>query len=299
MSDKIPALIWDDGKFEFQRKLGNFVQYFQVNLPINGYGMPTQLINPLVIAENMLDCQTTDDIPEEILDASIINIEYDQGMPLVEGLPVWERFEGELVPYYDLFKQYREMLYTTGSRAVSKLSAQHNIPGKSLQTLSKVYHWQLRCKAYDEYKKMEYERNKQFEIQRLETKHTKAADFLMDEALDYLKDHPEQMNPKIALQMFQTAVKASRLALGLSADKPDGSVRSATNINIHQSSGGGESGATMSSSVHIGNGGAEQDTSYLQSIVHILDQSGALDKAKQNAIDADFEEVAEPVHSNS
>lgn len=285
MSENIPALIWDEGKYAFQRKLGNFVQYFQVNLPVNAYGNPTQLISSLVIAENMLDCETTDDVPDEVLDKAVIPIEYDHGMPLIEGLPIWERFEGELVAYYDLFKQYREMLYTGGARATAKLAALHNIPGKSLQTLSKMYHWQLRCKAFDEFKKLEFQRNREFEIQKLETVHTKAADFLLQQAMNYLTEHPEQLNPKIALEMIKTAMKAGRLALGLSGEKAEGG-GSSTNISIHQSSGSGE----MSTTVHVGKE-AQQDTAYLQSIVHILEQSGALDKAKREVIDADFEEV--------
>jgi hypothetical protein len=290
MSDHIPALQWDQGKYEFQRKLGNFVQYFQVNLPVNAYGNPLQIINPLYLAENMLDCETTDDVPEEILDQAVITLEFDHGMPLVEGLPIWERFDGELVPYYDLFKQYREMLYTGGTRAIAKLAALHNVPGKALQTISKMYHWQLRCKAFDEYKKLEYARNKEFEIQKLETAHTKAADFLLNEAMTYLNDHPEQMNPKIALQMIQVGMKAGRLALGLSGDKPEGGHSSATNISIHQTSGAGT--GEMTTSVQVGNTDKAQDVSYLQSIVHILDQSGALDKAKQNIIDADYEMIS-------
>lgn len=287
MSENIPALIWDEGKYAFQRKLGNFVQYFQVNLPVNAHGNPLQLINPLAIAESILDCETTDDVDDSIVDAAIMTIEFDHGMPLVEGLPIWERFEGETIAYYDLFKQYREMLYIGGSRAVAKLAALHNIPGRSVQALSKMYHWQLRCKAFDEFKKVEFERNRQFEIQRLETKHTKAADFLLGQALDYLTDHPEQLNPKIALDMLQVAMKAGRLALGLSGDRPEGtgSSSSATNINIHQSTGSGE----MTTTVQVG--AKEQDAGHLQSILHILDQSGALDKAKRGVIDAEFTEV--------
>ena len=46
MSTDLPAILWDEGKYQFQRKLGNFVQYFQVNLPNNAYGVPLKLINP-------------------------------------------------------------------------------------------------------------------------------------------------------------------------------------------------------------------------------------------------------------
>lgn len=288
MSDTLPALSWDDGKYEFQRKLGNFVQYFQVNLPANSSGQPLQLIDPLIIAENMLNCETTDDVPEEVVDLAVLNVEFDQGMPLIEGLPIWERFEGETIDNYKLFKEYRESMYETGSRVVSKIAARHNLPGKFLHTIAKSYHWQMRCRSYDLHKKQEFARNKAFEIEKLATKHTKAADFLMEEALAYLEDHPEQLNPKVALEMLQVGMKAGRLALGLSGDKPvEGG--SATHININQTSNSEGGSTVMETSVQAGQ--KQQDTSYLQSIVHILDQSGALDKAKQNIIEAEYTEV--------
>lgn len=297
MSEQMPEVIWDDGKFKFQKKLGTFVQYFQVNLPVNGNGLPMQLINPLALAGSMLDCETTDDVPDEVVEEAIMTVEFDQGMPLVDGTPIWERFDGEVVAYYKLFKEYREALYVGGSRAITQISAIHKVPGKFLHTLSKMYHWQVRCKAYDAFKRVEFERKRQFEIQQLSNKHTKAADFLLNEALTYLEDHPEQLNPKIALQMLETGMKAGRLALGLNGDKPGDTVSGggSTNIKISQSSNGGngDSSAEMTTSVQIGGNSDQADTSYLQSIVHILDQSGALDEAKRNVIDAEYTEVEE------
>lgn len=292
MSSNAPALLWDSGKFEFQRKLGNFVQYFQVNLPANSYGVPLKLINPLAIAEHMLDCETTDDVPEHALNAAIMDIDIEEGIPVFEGLPIWERFDGELLEYYKLFKEYREMLYVSGSRAVSRLAGTHNVAGKNLNALAKVYHWQLRCRAYDHFKNMEMARKRQFEVERLEKKHHRVADTLLETSLKYLEDHPEQLNPKVAVQMLQLAMKAGRLSLGLNPDKP-GTGDAAPSINIHQTSGAGTAHESTTT-VEIGSKGGSNDKpdmSYLQSIVHILDKSGALDKAKHEIIDAEYSEV--------
>lgn len=294
MSTNDLALVWDSGKFDFQRKLGNFVQYFQVNLPTNSYGVPLKLINPMPLAEHLLDCDTTDDMPESAVDHAITNIDFDEGIPTIDGLPMWERLDGELMDYYKLFKEYREMLYVRGSRALAKLGDQHKIEGRYLAALSKMYHWQLRCRAFDTYKRMEREAMRQREIEKLEHKHAEASALLLERGLQYLEDHPEQLNPKVAIQMVQVAMKAGRLAVGLNPDKPGiGSESSGTNISIHQSTGG--SADEMSTSVEVKGGGQEPqtDTSYLQSIVHILDKSGALDKAKQKVIDADYTEVNE------
>ena len=291
MSELVPAMQWDNGKYQFQRKLGNFVQYFQVNLPTNSYGVPLQLINPVVIAENTLDCETTDDVPDLVLDAAIINIDFDDGIPVVDGLPLWERFDGESLDYYKYFKEYREMAYIKGSRAISKLAEQFKLEGRVLNALAKVYHWQLRCRAYDAYKKTVRERKRQLEIQEMESKHTQASKTLLEAGLSYIEAHPEQLNPKVALQMIQVAMKAGRLSLGLNAEKP-GTGDSAPSIAIHQTTNTGTSGeVSVSSEVNSGAKGDQVDTSYLQSIVHILDKSGALDQAKQNVIDAEYTEV--------
>jgi hypothetical protein len=292
MSTNVPAVVWDEGKYTFQRKLGNFVQFFQVNLPTNTYGVPLQIVDPLTIAQNLLDCETTDDMPDHVVEAAVINVEIEEGVPIIDGLPLWERFDGEDVGYYKLFKEYREMLYVGGSRAIAKLAGTHNVSGKNLNALAKVYHWQLRCRAYDAYKKMEQARLRQFQVERLESKHSRAADVLLEQSLTYLENHPEQLNPKVAVQMLQVAMKAGRLAVGLNPDKP-GSEGGGTSININQTT--SAPGGMASSSVNVGGNDKPDapDVSYLQSIMHNLDKNGALDKAKEKVIDADFTEVDE------
>lgn len=288
------ALKWDEGKFEFQRKLGNFVQYFQINLPTNAFGVPMQIIDPLLLAQNanLLECETTDDIPDSAVQQAVLKVDFEDGLPILEGTPIWERFDGEHVEYYKLFKEYREMLYNTGSRAISKLAATHNISGRNINALSKVYHWQLRVRAYDAFKKMEYERRRRFEIEKLESKHAKAADSMLEQALTYLENHPEQLNPKVAVQMVQLAIKVGRLSVGLNAEKPgSGDSPSGTNININQTLGNGSVDTIVEEGQPGGQQTTAQDVSQLQSILHILDKSGALDKVKSKVVDADYEVI--------
>lgn len=282
------ALTWDVGKYQFQRKLGSFVQYFQINLPNNSYGVPLKIIDPLIIAEHMVDCDTTDELDDQFVMAAERSIEFEEGLPIIDGTPIWERFEGETLEYYTLFKSYREMLYEKGARSISNLGKTYAIEGRYLSALAKVYHWQLRCRAYDAFKEIQRSRKRLMDIESLEGKHAKAADTLMEQALTYLEGHPEQLNPKVAVQMIQVAMKAGRLALGLNADKPgsgDGN-GGGTNITVNHNPGG-----TLESSVsvEIGDNGAApsaSDLSHFQSILHVLDKSGALDKAK--IVDADF-----------
>lgn len=290
-TNKELSLAWDESKYKFQVKLGNFVQYFQVNLPTNAHGVPLQLINPVGIVEHLLTCETTDDVPDEAVEQATFILDFDDGIPTLEGLPIWERFEGETLEYYSLFKHYREMPYNEGSRAMSKLSAARNIPGRSISALSKIYHWQLRCRAYDAYKKTELHRRRQLDIEKLEGKHTATAEKLLAQSMEYLENHPEQMNPKLALQMVQVAMKAGRLALGLNPDKPgDTNDSGSTNINIQQNSSYSPVEATGTANT---SSSVQQGVDYLQSVVHILDQSGALDKAKGEILEAEFSESVE------
>lgn len=291
MSANLPAMQWDEGKFDFQRKLGNFVQYFQVNLPTTPAGVPLQIVDPSVLADAMMDCQTTDDVPEELYQRSLLNINLDDGLPSVDGLPIWERFDGETLDYYALFKEYREMPKLQGTRALARLAESANVSGKYLGALSKVYHWALRCKLFDAYEAAVRERKRQFEIEKLETRHRSAASVLLEKGLSYLEAHPEQLNPKTALQMVELGMKAGRLALGLNQDKPGSTTAPAASININQTAGIAASGGTVE--VTQTQQKDKADTDYLQSIVHILDSSGALDKAKAEAIDATYEEIHE------
>ena len=289
------ALRWDSGTFAVQRKLGNFVQYLQVNLPTNGYGVPLKLINPVLVMPYVMEYEQTSDLPDRVLDEATMEVVIDDGLPLVEGVPIWERFDGEPVEYYKVFKTYRELLYLSGSRTIAKVAQMVDVAIAHLQTLSKTFHWQLRCKAYDLYKAQERERKRQFDIEKLEGKHYQAAEKLLEQSLTYFEQHPEQMNPKIALQMMQTAVKMGRLSLGLSPDKP-GVGNEGSQITINQLNGSG-------SSDKMGEGSNPDNalqTDDFQSILNILVKSGALEQAQSQVVDADYtivEETSEPAGS--
>lgn len=288
MSELAPALTWDTGKYDVQKKLGQFVQYFQVSLPTTNTGIPTKLVLPGGLIDTLIHYGTTDDVPDEILDGSLVEVDSTEGFPAVEGLPIWERLDGEPIPYYKVFKEYRDMVMLSGTRALARIAEKYDIPGKVLTTLSKVYHWQLRCKFFDSYNSSVAARQRQYKIEKLESSHSSAAAIMLEKGLAYLEAHPEQLNPKVALQMVEVGMKAGRLSLGLAGDKAAGP---AANININQTSniasGGGEIEVKQTAAHAMENA----DTSYFQSIVHILDGSGALDEAKSKVIDATFTEV--------
>ena len=106
------------------------------------------------------------------------------------------------------------------TRSIAKLSEQSQMSGRQLSILSRIYHWQMRVKAYDTYKLIEKEQIKQRNIELLENKHAKISNELLEEAADYLKKHTEQLSPKVAIDLVSLAIKAGRIANGLYGDKP-------------------------------------------------------------------------------
>lgn len=274
--------VWDATKAGQQTKLGELVQYFQTTLPINGNGVPVAYIDPTVIAQILLSVETPDDVTDEIIQQSTTPIEFDEGFPTIGGIPLWERLDGEPVPYYNLFKQYREMKYVQGSRSIAKLSAQSSMLGRHLNALARVYHWQLRTRGYDQFKEYEKSLARQQQVEALESKHAKFANNMLEQATCYLDEHPEQLTPKTAIQLAELAMRVGRLALGLNPDKPgEGGSMHATNITIANTNNHADSVNQINVNTPNDKGGAGagagvSDMDHLKDILKVLEYSGAL-----------------------
>lgn len=298
---------WEQGGLMMgQKKLANFVQMLQGQVPYNDKcqirTFPKYYIDPTIIHENILhnNAQTTDDIPENILNEAQVPIELEDGIPTVEGIPFWERLDGEKLEYYKIFKEYRDMKYTLAgrdtmgytTRSLAKLAENLNTTGTLLMILSKIYHWGLRIKAYDYYKSIEISMKKQQVREELENKHSKYSNSLLEQAIEWLKDNPERLDAKTALDMVQLGMKYGRISVGLLGDKPGTSVAAGhqTNIQIAQSTTNQgyitENVNTNTIEVTTSEGQGDNDIGQryqntlkrqgtLQSILHVLNQSGA------------------------
>lgn len=288
-------LVWDSSKTSIQVKLGELVQYFQVGIPNNPDGIPKSYIDPTVILPYLMTIDTPDDLSDDIVEAAKTPIEFEEGFPTIEGIPFWERLEGEPMPYYKLFKEYREMKYLGSNnakgvltRSIAKLAESSGMTGKQLNALSRVYHWQIRAKVYDNYKAVERNLARQRDIELLENKHAKVSNQLLDQAVDYLLKHPEQLNPKTAIDLTRLAMEAGRLSVGLNPDRPGISGSSGNggthvqivNQNANVSDGGQSNMANFDlSEVEKKTKENAQDVSHLQSILHVLNVSGAFKSA--------------------
>ncbi len=204
-------------------KLAEHVYNLQLTLPKNKDDLPTAYIDAQIIASSGL---IEGSLTSDFVSKAVIKINYEEGIPLVSGLPFWERLDGELIDYYTIFKEYRNQKDKGFLRSHKNIAEAYNLPINFIYSLSKVYHWTLRINAYDLYKKRELEflRNKQ--ITDMEGKHTKAAKEVFESTLQLYqdligdKDKKWFITPKNIHQMLEFAVKLERLSLGISPDKP-------------------------------------------------------------------------------
>ena len=259
--------------------LGEYVSSLQINLPKNREGLPLEYVDPQILAETgFLDKNPN----VENLDVAIIKLNYSEGFPTVDGMPFWERLDGETLPFYELFKQYRNQIDLNIRRSIISIAESLNISSKFLYGLSRAYHWRQRAKAYDAYKiqKIELERNRN--IQLMENKHHSAATKLFDLCMEHIDknfgyDDKEEnllkiLSPKDIRELLEVAIKLERLSLGQHPDKPlisgDQSVVNAIVTNYPSST-------NQSPEVP-----AEiESKKQLQNVVNILFSSGALDDA--------------------
>ncbi len=306
MADALALTKWEEnGLVKAQQKLADFITYFQSMADTNNDGMPMSLIDPTVIAECVPYAANTDEVPEDKYYQAIVSVDFEDGVPCVGGLPIWERLDGEAIPYYKIFKEYRDMKYVNdtnlNTRSIARLAEQINASGKLLSILSKIYHWPVRVKAYDAQKSIEIQLKKQRVVEELENKHSKYSNDILEQAINYLNKNVSKIDPKIALQMIELGMKYGRISVGLLGDKPgtqahmsQGGVHQ-TNIAISQTNSHNEAGQMLNvnnvggdnqgrggqngSAVERRLGSNMKDQSQLMSVLHVLNASGAFKAA--------------------
>jgi len=331
-----PMLKWDTAQAQLMFNLGECTQYFQslqknINTlpgaPLNTLGLPSKIPgfycspNVMLTALHHLPHDFAkaskhgtifDAVPEEVINDSLHAIDTNYGYAIASytGLPLWERLDGEPVPYYHLFKLYRDLVLTRATRSVMQL---HDLglgmPATHIASLSRAYHWQLRARCFDAYTKVEFAARKQKEVETLEGRHSKVSSDLLDQAVTYLLKHPEQMYAKHAITLTKLAVEIGRISVGLPMNGPReaGSNASKSNSNgpsvtvnntnmqagenakqmalIHGSESVDADGNVVDNRSEIEKAAAETlgTTANMQAILNVLQQSGALDKANIDA----------------
>ena len=232
-------------------------EYTQRN-KINADGLPLHYIDAQYIIEETptysID-ELLNNINTTVVTDAIVPLNYGEGFPTTpEGLPVWERLEGEPFEHFQIFKHYRDSMHiaacydqrtnsNSNSNNNSNKQTRHDLdhpkslraartlhetaifcgtPRSAVKLLSKLYHWTMRAKAYDLYRASMVEKIRAAEVDSMHSVHLNAAREIFNKCLDWLDKNVDELNPKTALEWFQTAVQLERLSLGLSKDRPQG-----------------------------------------------------------------------------
>jgi len=284
-------------KIQVLENLGLVVKDLQVKCDSNSY------IDAQVILDYLTDVTKTDEdpnvVPQRVIEKAQIAIEDIDGIPAVNGLPLWERLDCESLDFYKLFKIYREQK-TVGittennnvryQRSFENLKEITGFTRKALYAISKVYHWQMRVSLYDSYRENFIAKEKNHMISLMETKHQNAAETIFEKCVKYFTDIDEdklkKLSPKDVLGWWNEATKLQRLSLGMPGDK----------IAIEKKGGGKTVSITNIDNKTLNVNNAKPDNKYLQDLVNILGVAGALPKgleAKADVLEAISEEIIE------
>jgi hypothetical protein len=217
-----------------------------------------------------------------------------------DGLPFWERLDGEQIQYYELFKAYRDMIYTklpvsgdrekilegpdiTNPRSITSLRSLYIVAQRAdigrpvIKTISQMYHWAYRVKAYDLFRRAHIERTREFEVERMQNTHATAARKIFDRCLTFIEDHVDELNPKTALEWLQTAVELERLSLGLNPNKPDTDSGDRPWVQINQQSISADQVNQQEISIGGAPGNNIKREQRITEILNILKEARALD----------------------
>jgi len=276
---KKEGLVLSDQRIKVLANLGQIIRNLQETVPKNKDGEPLYYIEAQIILEYLTtEGLQAGDIPERVISDSMIEIDWQDGIPIVSGLPIWERLDCEPVIEYKLFKEYRDNIKTNdiAKRSFENIKEATGISVKALYAVSKVYHWRLRVNAFDKYRKWLVEDERKNLVKMMETNHRQAAETVFEKCIDYFgtlnEEQLKKITPKDMLGYFKEAVRLWRLSLGLPADKP-ATKEDRTKIEKIVA-------ITDSKTINI-NQGKEKEVhknEYLQNLINILDAAKALPK---------------------
>lgn len=285
---KVRDLVLPDSKIKVLSNLGGLIRAIQKTVPKDGGNFPLYYVDPRVILEYLttenFSIEKLEDIPQRIISDSMVIIEWDDGIPIVEGYPIWEKLDCEPMPEYKLFKLYRESIKVgdTSRRSFENLSKTQDIKVRALYALSKVYHWRLRVKAFDLYRFEILEAEKNNIIKNMETTHRQAAENIFGKCVKYFEGLSEEelkkVSPKDMLSYFKEGIKLWRMSLGM-PDKIVSKEETKKSEKIERI----EIGKIESRTLNINE--PQKKKEYLQDVIDILDSAGALPKQLEDKKD--------------
>lgn len=311
---------WDKSKLIAMQDTASKVVGLMNSIGRNADDLPIAYVDTGIVLEHA-SLTPLEEVLRDPPEGSFIPLSYVEGFATTpDGVPFWERLDGEPLDYYKLFKAYRDMLYLKmdngdpakqqafekyheidHERSFRSLRSLYAIANRSginkqvMKTIHQLYHWPSRVKAYDIYRQQVLEATREFELQRMQSAHSKAARAIFETCMEFIDNHHDELNPKTALEWFQTAVELERLALGMPKDKPatdENSSMPSTLIQINQNSQNSVGTVNQQNNSH----GTKARETRIVEVLNILRESQAADAVLASGVH-ESDENQEP-HEN-
>jgi len=183
------------------------------HIPLNDYKLPSHIYRP-----DLLDPKMFNDIQEgdyqkvlSFLEAAEVKIDYHEGYPSIQGLPLWCALPWESPDDYNVFENY---LNLPGARQLHLLPRDY---GRRAAALFHTNYWAFRVQASDALAVVHHQRMRQQRILKTDDRHFLEAEKLLTQLTklapsvnwDNLKEEPDKFVKTLA-----QVIELQRKALG-------------------------------------------------------------------------------------
>lgn len=143
----------------------------------------------------------------------LVQIEYENPItPVVDGVAIWERLPWESAEDYKNFVSYRNMGV---DRVLFNVAKQAKMVPREMIMIAKVYHWDLRVRAYDYYQATIWEFRKKERQREIADSHYQVATDLFKKCADYCAMNINVFKPKDVIQLMKMASDLGRQSVDL------------------------------------------------------------------------------------
>jgi len=279
------------------RQLATYVCALQNTIPqrqvsTSGESGWTGYVDPSVVLGTGF-AKTPEQLIEAPPDGLVVPLSYVEGFPTIDGIPFWERLDGEPIPFYNGFKTYRDMPYKlvassekgkiplVQGRSVREVAMRVGENVDVVHSLSLCYHWKARCEAYDAFYQLSVELTRTQLALQMEHMHQKTARELFEMCAEYMQNNKEKLTPTTALKWLDFSTQLERISLGLPPDKPSGDAPSSTGTTVHVNTMNVQNNNTPVT--------VKDSKERITNILSILHEAGAID----DVVDVDVTDATE------
>lgn len=290
------------------RKIATLVDYVQrkstkINKTFHGLSIitnssvlrnnsiPSHLVNPAIFfyqenltkLDRILPEKLAEDTPEQLL----MGIQFTDNMLSYNGMPIFERIEGESLPYFELFKRYRNTSAFDGGRSLFKTAKTSEFTVYELRFIFKIFHWEIRAAAYDDYKNRLDEMFISQTANQLLKDQVKTADKLAKIGMDNIERVQGEVPPDVAMKLvtFASEMKDKNIQrfsdIAKRNQEQQNNMRaSGSHIHINTS----VAGPNAQSNTLITDKKSEDNMERLATILNTLDTIGGIDNDNKGTI---------------